>query len=181
MVKVLGIDQSLNHTGYVVLIDGKVLKTGLIEPKIKGTIRLVTIRNELIKLLEFHRPHLVGMEDYAYSGRGRVFNLGELGGIIKVLCADKRKPLMIINPLQIKKYATNNGKADKELMIKKTKEKTGILFSDDNICDAYNIANIVTQVFNVQAKITKLSDYKNYEKEIIKEYLIKKNGKNIKE
>lgn len=89
---VIGIDQSLTGTGYGVLHypSMELIEYGVIKSKVKGTPRLIEISRDLTDTVkEYEKDHKIvsiGMEQYAYNkkfGGGRVFDLGELGGVIK--------------------------------------------------------------------------------------------------
>ncbi len=68
----------------------------------------------------------VGLEGYAYSATGRVFNIAENTGILKYKLYQQSIPVEVIEPTQVKKYATGKGNADKELMVKTFFMDTGL-------------------------------------------------------
>lgn len=58
---------------------------------------------------------LIGLEDYAYSASGRVFHIGEHGGILKYLFLQRHIATLPIAPTQAKKTA-GKGNFDKTAM-----------------------------------------------------------------
>lgn len=143
MGKILGIDQSLVASGVCILgDDGKHERLHLITPKkLRGVERLMYIRDALLPLIE--GVDKVVMEGYGFGAAGSsraVFDLGELGGLIKVLCHEKRKPLLIVSPSSLKAFATGKGNATKEDVTRAAEMRLGVRELDNNICDAYFLA-----------------------------------------
>jgi crossover junction endodeoxyribonuclease RuvC len=114
---VLGIDQSLTCTG--VFWFGSVEEGWCeIEPgSRRGADRLLFIRNEFLETLSGRKPDLVALEGYSYASRGKVFELGEVGGVIKMTLAQLHIPHIVVAPVQVKKFATGHTTAEKEDMV----------------------------------------------------------------
>ena len=72
---------------------------------------------------------------------GRVFELGEVGGVIKALLAERRVPYVTVPPVLVKKFATGRAFATKEMMVRAAAEH-GAVVSDDNQADAFFLARI---------------------------------------
>jgi len=65
----------------------------------------------------FHKDEVyILIEDYAFAAKGRVFNLAENCGLLKYLLYKEGYKFSTIAPSVIKKYATEKGNANKELM-----------------------------------------------------------------
>lgn len=126
--KVIGIDPSLNGTGFC-NTDGyawsRVFRNRKNDPK--GDQRLVVIRNELSNLLQQHlvpartqSGHMVGIDlciieslpPYA-SGSA---SLGLVHGVIRCTLAAYGVRVAQVAPSALKKWSTGNGKATKEDM-----------------------------------------------------------------
>jgi len=108
-VKPTGLDLSLTSTG-VATVKG----TSRICPKCKGMERLVLIRNEVLAL----RPEFVVLEGYSFGSRGRaLFNIGELGGVIRMALWERDIPFLEVSPSALKKYATGKGNAPKDAVL----------------------------------------------------------------
>lgn len=65
----------------------------------------------------------ISIEGYALGAKGMVFNISEFTGILKYRLLKQKRKLRIYEPKSIKKYATNNGNANKEMMIEAFKER----------------------------------------------------------
>lgn len=157
----LGIDQSLTHSGVVVLNSfGYISEHLCIKPKCKGVARLEYIKEQLDTLLEFlvcnKRDLLVCMEGYSYGNMfGKAFELGELGGVIKCWAGSG----LIVAPTTLKKFITGKGKLEKgidkkDIIPRIVKEKWGFETKDDNIADAYGLARIA-YLYDHQDECTK--------------------------
>lgn len=105
-------------------------------PQIKGHDRLVHI----IKWLdEFNYAGIthVCWEQYAFSRSGQVFNIGELGGILKLYFLSRGIPIIAVTPSTLKLFTTGKGNAKKEEMQEAILERWGYWYEDDNEADAY--------------------------------------------
>ena len=140
---VLGIDQSLTETGSVILRSDATFDAYTIRSKHKGVDRLVDIESQLLKVLQVISPSIVVMEGYAFNPRaGQSFSLGELGGIIKRMCAINGLRRISVAPGTLKKYVTGDGSAKKNMMLLGAFQKFGVKFTNDNVCDAYCLARL---------------------------------------
>lgn len=145
---ILGIDPSLTATGYCLLNrDGDVLELGTIsKPKLKGILRLDAIEKDLIDLSRTYglvtSNCMTVFEGYAMGAKGKVFHLGELGGILRLWShRNTTYPYIEVPPSTLKKYATGNGFADKTEMVKLA-GLMSIPITDDNQADAYFLAHL---------------------------------------
>jgi crossover junction endodeoxyribonuclease RuvC len=142
---IAGIDPSLQKTGLVIMeSDGTIICEKLITPKkLKGVERLQFIRNELLSNLKKYHVTVVSIESYSFSSRGRaMFNLGELGGVIRLALFDNQFPYFDVSPSSLKSFIAENGLADKEMMRKAVLRKYKLDISEDNICDAFSLARM---------------------------------------
>lgn len=65
------------------------------------------------------------IEDYAMGARGRIFNIGENGGVLKYKLFKNRITFNCISPTSIKKFATGKGNAKKDQMWEQFVKDTG--------------------------------------------------------
>lgn len=138
-----GIDQSLTGTGLVVLSrEGDELHRGVIRTKLRGAERLREIRQSISGVLMEHGVRCAMLEGYSYESEHRGMDLGELGGVIKVMLLDLGLRFRAPSPTQVKKFVTGTGAATKELVQQKVKLRWGIVARDDNEADAYGLAQI---------------------------------------
>lgn len=137
----LGIDQSLNATG-ICRIDasGAVVALATVNPR--GAIdgpRLMLIKRAVTSLAT--EIKFAALEGYSYDSVGRVFELGEIGGVIKVLLLESRIEYVVVSPSSLKKFATGVSSASKENMLDAAKS-LGAVCADDNQADAFFLARV---------------------------------------
>lgn len=136
-VVVAGVDPSLRNTGICVIHNAKTRIASVKPSKLRQAHRLLYIREKtLYHTCSAGTPTLVALEGYSYGSTGRWFDLGEAGGVIKVELLVKDIPTLIVPPASLKKFATNNGGASKERMMRAAKELLGVDTDDDNVADA---------------------------------------------
>ena len=148
----LGIDQSLRSTGVAVVSEDQIDKfTGTVEPKkLVGVERLSVIRQGLRKILGAYpdKIHFAALEGYAYDvGAGRVFELGEVGGLVKMALWDAAIPFIIVPPTSLKQFVAGNGSATKEQMRLAVQQKWGIDLDQNDECDAFGLAQVARAFF----------------------------------
>lgn len=133
--RVLGIDVSLAHGGFVLLVDGalqryqfvtdrkkvaeknKACGTYLFTSKIPDKQQRDTIRlsfwNVYIKaVIASFAPDFVGVEDYAFRATQSSYHLGEVGGAVKYYVFMSGARLRLHDPMSLKMYAVHQGNAD---------------------------------------------------------------------
>jgi Holliday junction resolvasome RuvABC endonuclease subunit len=157
----IGIDQSYSGFALTALGDNGYY-TEVYSSDKRGTDRLRDIQAHVMDWMhEFDDIRDVSMEGYAYGATGRVFNLGELGGMVKLTLLEFGVYPLIVPPTSLKKYIA--GKAtgvSKSQVLLHTYKTFGVEFTDDNAADSYVLAHIVkgTAKYNYQQEvITKLN------------------------
>ncbi len=138
----MGIDPSLTSTGYVVLNNSKLVVSGTIPVKETGIKRLFYIKHELHGLLIDHAPALVVIEGYAFARVNQAHQIGELGGMIRMLLAEGFYRWMEVAPTQAKKFATGKGNAPKDLILMNVLKRWGMEFGSSDEADAFVLAKI---------------------------------------
>jgi hypothetical protein len=89
----------------------------------------------------------VGLEGYAYGASGRaIFQIAENCGLLKYKLYQQGKPIEVISPTAVKKFATGKGNASKEMMVKSFGEKTGIDLKKLISPDRTTISNPITDI-----------------------------------
>jgi Holliday junction resolvasome RuvABC endonuclease subunit len=73
---------------------------------------------------------MVGLEDYAFAAKGRVFHIAENTGILKYKLFQQSIPIETIPPTVVKKNATGKGNSDKEAMYQAFISETGVFLKD---------------------------------------------------
>ncbi len=143
---VLGVDQSLRGTGLCLLSqDAEVLHLETVRPgECRGPARLAHIKARVAELLE-RGVGGMALEGYAYNAVGRVFELGEVGGVLQLLAFERGTPALIVPPTLLKKFAVGDASASKDVMVEAARQ-TGAAADDDNQADAYFLALIAWYV-----------------------------------
>lgn len=137
----MGIDLALGHSGVVVVqAEKKLVYQEVIKPKATGIERLYIIKSAILNIMEKFRPNIVVLEGYAFNKPFRAHQMGEIGGIIRLLSYVSCIPLLVIPPKKAKVFACGSGKAGKEEVIKGVYQNWGIEFSESDLADAYVLA-----------------------------------------
>lgn len=177
MVKILSIDQSLTNTGYTIFSNNRFVRCGSFSTKIVNVKcnvcqieRLYEIKQQLNDLIdEFEGFDYCIMESYSYGSNSRsFFQLGELGGVIKMLMYENNIKLVTITPSVAKKYldmkkefkqGKESGMSNKEITFTAIKEKFQKLdFNNDDEADSFLFGVILKEYL----KYIKKDDVTNY-------------------
>lgn len=78
--------------------------------------RYDNISNYFLSLLEKHKCESVAIEGYSMGSKGQVFNIAENTGLLKHKLWKNNMNMHIYAPKSVKKYATDNGNANKNDM-----------------------------------------------------------------
>lgn len=129
--RILALDLSLTCSGFCV--DGR---SGVIRVKTRGMERLRDIRSATLDLISV--ADVLVLEGYSFGSQGRaVYQIGELGGVIRFEAFVLGTPVVEIPPSTLKKYATGRGNAPKDAMIAAAIQRFAFHGSDNNEADAY--------------------------------------------
>jgi len=129
---ILGIDPGTATTGYgaikIFSKNSKKNKTleclnfGCIKTKPKDNFpkRLLILSQEIRKLVKTHKPQIAAIESlFFFKNQKTVIRVSEATGVI-ILTLEKMKiPIVEYSPLQVKKFLTQNGRAEKKDIQKK--------------------------------------------------------------
>lgn len=127
---VVGLDLSLTATG-IATDHAEVLAT-----KLKGAERLAWVRDEVYDRLHAPKADLVVLEGYAYARANQAHQVGELGGVIRLMLHEAGVPWVEVAPAALKKYATGHGNAGKGEVLAAAIRRLGYDGHDDNEADA---------------------------------------------
>ena len=158
MSLIVGIDPSLTATGIVVLRDGQVELARVTpnKPELDTLTRVFMIHHIITSIIEnlkdetrgsWSPPDMIVIEGFSYGSKGRsVFDIAYLGWRIREEL-DKLKredgiPWMEVPPTTLKKYATGKGNSSKEIILQQVYKRWGYETHDNNIADAYVLAQI---------------------------------------
>jgi len=162
-MSILAIDPSLTATGVCYDVGDDQQHYDEIKPKkLRGCERLDHIHAYLYDILTERHPkdkiRWAVMEGYNYGaarGRGspgRLFDIGELGGMIKSMFYDDSIPLLIVPPASLKMFVTGNGLAKKPEMIAAVAEQWGVETNSDNIADAVGLYHFMQAYLGARAR-----------------------------
>ena len=103
--------------------------------KLRGVPRLVHIRDAVA--LEVVGFAMVVIEGYSYGSKGRaLFDIGELGGVLRVLFYELGLVVVEVPPSNLKQFATGKGNAGKEEVMAAAIRQLGYAGHDNNQSDA---------------------------------------------
>ncbi len=175
---IIGIDPSLTATGIVVLRDGEVELAEKTKDRPElGTIKRVTdIRFHIGSIIDnletkeewdnkWQAPDLIVIEGFSYGSKGRgIFDIAYLGWRIREQLEQLKEqdnvPWIEVPPTQLKKFATGKGNANKEIILQQVYKRWGYETDDNNIADAYVLAQIGEAYFKAKNEIEqKLMDF----------------------
>lgn len=137
---VLGVDPSLTSTGFAYETEAG-LKTGRITPEhLRGPKRLFYVRLMLSKVIDQVAPTLVVMEGYAMGARGNnMFDIGELGGVLKTMIWERGIDSMLVPPTVMKSVIALNGRAEKQQISAALRVRFGITVRQHDEADAVGL------------------------------------------
>jgi crossover junction endodeoxyribonuclease RuvC len=119
-MKVLGIDPSLNSSGYGIIEytsnHYQVIAYGTIRPSRKLNLmqKIFETKNQLEEVIKTHSPDEAAIENPFFSRNIKTaLILGQVRGAALIAVASCRIPLSEYSPLEIKKSVTGYGQAEK--------------------------------------------------------------------
>lgn len=177
----LGLDMSLTGTGLVIIDDQySILEKKVLHVEAKDTERLLFIEEIFLKTLEPFKDtiKLAGIETPAFRAEGHLFNIGELNGVLKLHLFKMGIKSIGISPLSAKKFISGSAKEKiKGVLILDLFKNFGVELRDDNIADAYSMARIAHDYYNIfLEKKPKKIDLKKYQIDVLNN-LVKTNKK----
>jgi len=149
-MRIIGLDLSLRGTGVCCLkfddnSNGNGVNVDLhfiTEPDLRDAQRLIALRKHLRDIVDVFKPDLAVIEGYAYDGLGRLAEIGEWGGVVKVELEERGVPFITVAPKRLKKFVAGNGDASKDQMIEAVDNKYNITTDNDNLADAIGLAKV---------------------------------------
>ena len=155
----LGLDLSLRATGAIRLEKGKIIGRQLIKSKSKGTKpideleRLTHIRDSVI-LDDIKIAVIEGLAFMAKNSTA-LCQLAGLNYMIREHFSLSEIKFVIVAPTTLKKFVTGKGNCGKDMMLLETYKRYKVSFDDDNLCDAYGLAQIGAAILEEDPKLTK--------------------------
>lgn len=137
--EVVGIDASLNSLGIAGRRRGETVANALGNSKLRGMSRIKTMQDSVARWLDIYQPRLVAFEGYALGFRGRsnaVFDIGEMGGVLKMLILSRGIDILLVPPTNMKMFITGKGNADKDSVAFAIRERLGVSYATSDQYDA---------------------------------------------
>jgi crossover junction endodeoxyribonuclease RuvC len=145
---IVGIDLSLCATGWATSAGA----AGVLEPKgLRGMARVTWILDRIDTLTE--HADLTVIEGYAFGAKGSaVFDIAELGGVVRFHLYDHKRAYCDVPPSCLKKFATGKGNAKKEDVLVAAVKQLGYEGSNHNVSDALFLLEMATVHYTGTAK-----------------------------
>lgn len=107
----MGIDPSLRSTGVCVLSRHNA-RTWRLRPNITGVPRLLWLERKVSGLLEQEDPRIVVLEGYAHGRSKQAHQIGEWGGVLRLLLFRRGASFYEAAPGTLKKFVTGKGNVE---------------------------------------------------------------------
>lgn len=102
---------------------------------LRGMQRIQWLHDHVMKACE--PADVVVIEGYSFGSKGRaVFDIAELGGVIRYALHCRGATVVEVAPSQLKKLATGSGNAPKDAVLVEAVKRLGFQDSDHNMADA---------------------------------------------
>jgi len=158
----LGLDLSLVGTGVAILRNGKLVKRELIKSKPAGDKPIDELKRirRIVEQLEFivseNEPDVAVIEGLAFMARNStaLVQLSALNYMTRAMLADYNIPFIIVAPTSLKKFITGSGASKKDVMLIETYKRYGVSMLDDNVCDAFGLAQVGLALLGGNSKAT---------------------------
>lgn len=141
--KIMGLDASLNSSGYSYRDGGRVV-TGTIKPGTKrGSARLWHNLKNLERILDAVKPDVMVIEGYAMGVKGgRVFNIGEWGGVARLAAWQRGIKVVTVTPSSLKMVVSGSGAPGKGKLQAAVTRMYGVVTKQDDELDALGLLAI---------------------------------------
>ena len=110
-------------------------------------MRLVRFKSKLNEFFSTRKIDLVTFERSSGMHKAPIIVQSELHGVLKLVCEDLGIKYKAYSAQEIKRFATNKGRANKEVMKEALFNKHGINLEDDNESDAIWILKLTQKDF----------------------------------
>lgn len=160
-MKILGIDPGSVRTGYGIIFKEKnglkFAKAGLLKIVSKDkNERLLELEKSFSLLLEKEKPELAVMEKIYFSKNAKTaIEVAHARGVLTLIVAKHKIPLLELAPSEIKQGVTGYGMADKKAVAKMVEKilKTDTISGYDDVSDALAAAIAGSAVDNFRFKL----------------------------
>jgi len=109
-------------------------------------------RDWIIGMVRKHGFKMIAAEDVNVGSQfSALRKLAQFQGILYEVCATLKIPLVVVNVVSLKRFATGKGNANKQEMMEAAKKRWKFdCEGDDNLADAMHIFHYITKRYNIQ-------------------------------
>jgi crossover junction endodeoxyribonuclease RuvC len=139
----IGIDLSYSNTGLIILDQNvNIIEEKSIKTNNKKTYeeRIIDIYKECEFVNNILHLQMISIEGLSFGSTGKLAELGALHYYFRIELFKNKTPYQIITPTELKKFITGKGNCKKDIMIKEIYKKWGVDYNDNNLADAYSLA-----------------------------------------
>lgn len=155
-MRVLGIDPGA-RLGLAVLSDGKPSRIWTEELDCAPTVRLGLLYDRMHAALlttDQGAISLAVIEGYAFAAKGKTFQIGEMGGVIRLALVARKVPFVVVASSSLKKFVMGQGskpgqRIEKVQMAVAVNKRWGVTAHNDNEYDAYGLARVGLGIMGV--------------------------------
>lgn len=165
----LGIDPSLNSTGFVVIdSDGKVVHQSVVTKQTKEikhddkyfelNQKLILQKFELRKIVKKYKPIFCCIEDISWASKFTIVQQSAiLFGLLATFYKYSDSRMFCVSPQSVKSYVIENRKGTtsgsrKDLVILNIYKTYGLEFTDNNLADAFILASMAQIAYRIVDK-----------------------------
>lgn len=157
---IVGGDLSLRHTGICKTTADLEIKASCVitnkvgKHELRGAARLEHMQHRFSKFIgNASKSTLVVLEGYAYNGRSNsVAQIGELGGVIRLLLYQNNFNYVVMAPKAMKKHVAGNGNATKEDIKRAINDNYGYTFESEDEYDAFGLVLCGAEILSALKK-----------------------------
>lgn len=148
-----GIDPSLTGNAVVIIDEKGKIQAGEVITTYKDCYinddqRIIDIFDQVKSTLRIYPLTAVYVEGLSYMSVSQ--SLFERCGLLYLITTHLFRQdvkYKVVPPTSLKKFVTTDGHADKKFMMRVVKCRWGIDFQDDNLCDAFGLAQMAKEEF----------------------------------
>lgn len=109
-------------------------------------------RDWIIGMVRKHGFKMIAAEDVNVGSQfSALRKLSQFQGVLYEACATLKIPLVVVNVVSLKRFATGKGNANKLEMMEAAKKRWKFdCEGDDNLADAMHIFHYITKRYNIQ-------------------------------
>lgn len=147
---IAGLDLS-SHSGIVIKNGTETLLAEEVHFECNKTVhkyaRYFKYVDSLVSKVRQHNVDVAIVEGYSHAGKFVNYFQYEIGALVKGVLFKNNIPFIEVPPKSLKKYVTGKGNGKKSLMLLEVYKRWNFTTDNDNIADAYGLAEFGTGLF----------------------------------